>query len=178
MIKSIAKLHYLLGLSFCLSIVLVSCGGGGGQGKDYVESVVEDPTQGILAEIKEVKTDIFKITNEELLPKREDSQIIASFMDGTVDTFSLEEIKLTKHNDPKRSMIRNIAMGGMIGYMAGRAFSSPLSRQSYADDKSFKKSSTTGKSTLRNTAARKTVRTPKAKGSGFGSKKTSRSYGG
>lgn len=154
----------------------MSCGG---EGKDYVESTVEDPTQGILAEIKEVKTDIFKITNEEILPKREDSRIIATYMDGGIDTFTLDEIKLTEHNDPRRSMIRNIAMGGMIGYMAGRAMKSPISRSSYADDKAFNKSQSTGKSKLRSTATRKTVRTPKAKsGSGFGSKKSTRSFGG
>jgi len=173
--KSLTSVFQLFVLALMVSSFLVSCGG---EGKDYVESTVEDPTQGILAEIKEVKTDIFKITNEEILPKREDSQIIATFMDGQIDTFTLDEIKLTEYNDPRRSAIRGVAFGGMMGYMAGRAMSSPLSRQSYADDKSFNKSSKTGKSSLRSTATRKTVRTPKAKGSGFGSKKSSRSYGG
>ena len=175
--KSILPFGQLFLLALCLSAFLVSCGGG--EGKDYVESTVEDPTQGILAEIKEIKTDIFKITNEEILAKREDSRIIATFMDGKIDTFTLDEIKLTEHTNPRRSAIRSIAMGGMMGYMAGRAMSRPLSRGAYADDKSFNKSKSTGKSALRSTARRSTVRTPKAsKGSGFGSKKSSRSYGG
>ena len=167
--KSIIPFGNLFLLCLALSSLLMSCGG---EGKDYVESTVEDPTQGILAEIKEVKTDIFKITNEEILPKREDSRIIATYMDGGIDTFTLDEIKLTEHNDPRRSMIRNIAMGG-------RAMKSPISRSYYADDKAFNKSQSTGKSKLRSTATRKTVRTPKAKsGSGFGSKKSTRSFGG
>lgn len=156
------------------SFTLISCGG---EGKDYVESTVEDPTQGIRAEIQEVKQDIFKITDEELLPKREDSRIIATFMDGKVDTFTLEEISLTEHNDPSRSAIRAIAFGGLMGYMMGRPMGSAMNRSAYANDKAYNKSSTSGKTALRNTAARKTVRTPKAK-SGYGSKKSSRSYGG
>jgi len=154
--------------------VLTSCRS---EGKDYVESTVEDPTQGIRAEIQEVKQDIFKITDEELLPKREDSRIIATFMDGKVDTFTLDEISLTEHNDPRRSAIRAIAFGGLMGYMMGRPMSSATSRSSYANDKAYNKSNTAGKTALRNTATRKTVRTPKAK-SGYGSKKSTKSYGG
>lgn len=170
---------YSLALFILGSIVLVSCFGDGG--KDYVETVVEEPTQGVFAEIEEVKENIFKINNEEILDKREDSRIIASFMDGTIDTFTLDEISLTTYNDPRRSALRSVAMGGMMGYFMGRSMGSGLSRNSYANDKAFNKSSTTGTSKMRSTATRKTVRTAKAKTkskSGFGSKKSTRSYGG
>ena len=161
-------------LAVFASSFLISCGG---EGKDYVESTVEDPTQGIKAEIQEVRQDIFKITDEELLPKREDSRIIATFLDGSIDTFTLDQISLKEHTDSRRSAIRAIAFGGMMGYMMGRPMSSGLTRSAYANDKSYNKSSTSGKTALRNTATRKTVRTPKAK-SGYGSKKSSKSYGG
>lgn len=162
-------------LFLAILFVLQSCGG---DGKDYVEQTVEDPTQGIIAEIQEVKTDIFKITNEEIIDKRDDSRIIATFMDGKIDTFTLDEIKLTEHTDPRRSMMRSVALGGMMGFMMGRGMGGGLNRSSYANDKAFNKagSSTTK---LRSTATRKTVRSPKPKSSsGFGKSKSTKSFGG
>lgn len=150
--------------------------GGGSEGADYVEETLEDPTQGIVAHIQEVEKDLFKITDEKLIDKKEDSQIIATFMDSHVDTFSLEEIKLTEANNPQRSMLRSVAMAGMLGYMMGRPMGSGLSRSAYADDKSFNKSNTSGKNQLRSTASRKVVKTPAKKG--YGSSKSTRSYGG
>lgn len=160
-----------LGISLCLT----SCKS---ETQDYIDTVVEEPTQGVIAEIEEVKQDVFKINNEELIDSRENSRIYALFMDGSRDTFTLEEIQLTEYNDPKRSAIRGIAMGGMLGYMMGRGLGSPLNRSAYKSDASFNKSNSTGTSSLKSTATRRTVRTPKPKGSGFGKSKTSRSYGG
>jgi len=159
----------------CISLSLSSCGG---EGKDYVEETVEDPTQGIIAEIEEVKTDIFKINNEEIIEKREDSRIIATFMSGKIDTFTLDEISLKEYNDPVRSGVRTAVYGGLMGYMLGRRMSSPLTRSSYKTDKAYAGSNTTKKSALRSTASKRIVRTPKASKSGYGSRKSTRSYGG
>lgn len=160
---------------FSLITILSSCKS---EGADYVDTVVEEPTQGVLAEIEEVKQDIFKIVDEEVIDKREDSRIVANFMDGTRDTFTLDEISLTQQSDSRGSAIRSIAMGGMLGYMMGRGLGSPLSRSAYKSDAAFNKSSTSGSSAMRSTATRKTVRTPKPAGSGYGKSKSSRSYGG
>ncbi len=146
------------------------------QGADYIEQTLEDPTQGIIAQIKEVDADLFKITDEEIIDKREDSRIIATFLDNTVDTFTLDEIRLEETGNPRRSMMRSIAYAGMFGYMMGRPMSSGISRSAYADDKTFNKSNTKGTSQLKSTASRRTVRTPAKKG--FGSGKSTRSYGG
>lgn len=149
---------------------------GGSEGADYVEQTVEDPTQGIIAHLQEVEKDLFKITDEKLIDKREESQIIATFMDNTVDTFSLDEVQLTEAGHPQRSMMRSVAMAGMFGYMMGRPMSSGITRSAYADDKTFNKSNTSGKNQLKSTASRKIVKTPSKKG--YGSSKSTRSYGG
>lgn len=150
-------------------------GGSSSSGEDYVEQTVEDPTQGIIAKIKEVETDLFKITDEELIDERENSLIIATFLDSSVDTFTLDEVRLEEANNPKRSMLRSVAMAGMLGYMMGRPMSSGISRSAYADDRTFNKSNSSGKSQLKSTASRRTVKTPSK---GFGSGKSTKSYGG
>lgn len=144
-------------------------------GEDYIEQTIEDPTQGIRVELKEMEQDLYKITDEEILEKREDSQIIVAFMDNTVDTFSIEEVTLEEANDPRRSVFRSVAMAGMFGYMMGRPMSSGVSRSAYANQASYNKSSTSGTSQLRSTASKRTVKTPSK---GFGSGKSTRSYGG
>lgn len=162
--------------AFIAIFVLISVFRGGDDGDDYVEETLEDPTQGIIAKINEVEENLFRITDEDIIDKREDSQIIATFLDSSVDTFSLEEITLTEANNPQRSMLRSVAMMGMIGYMAGRPMGSGVTRSAYANDKAFNKSNTTGRNQLRSTASRKIVKSPAKKG--YGTSKSTRSYGG
>lgn len=142
----------------------------------YTEETIEEPTQGIITKVKEIEADLFKITDEELVPAKEDSRIIASFLDNTVDTFTLDEARLEDASNPKRSMIRSVAMAGMFGFMMGRPMSGGVSRAAYADDRTFNKSNTTGKSQLKSTASRRVQRTPTK--TGYGSGKSTRSYGG
>ena len=164
-------------LSMCFSMSFQSCGGSS-SGGDYVEQTVDDPTQGIIAHIKEFEQNLFRITDEELIDKREDSRIIATFMDGQIDTFTLEEIQLVEANDPRRSSLRNSALGGMMGYMMGRGMSGTLNRNAYADTKAFDKSSSSTNQ-MRSTATRKTIRTPRtSSSSGFGKSSSTRSFGG
>lgn len=167
------KLYLIFAALACVS--LMSCGGSGS--KDYVETVVEEPTQGVIVDLKENEPNIFRILDEEVIDRREDSRIYVTFLDGLRDTFTLDEVTLTEYNDPKRSAIRSIAMGGMFGYMMG-GMGRGLNRSAYASESAYKKSSTAGTSKLRSTAKRKVTKTPKAKSSGYGSRKSSRSYGG
>ena len=145
--------------------------------QDYVEETLQDPTQGIIAHIKEQEENLFRITDEELIDNRDDSRIIATYMNETVDTFTIDEIQLMEADDPKRSTLRTIAMAGMIGYMVGRPMNSGVARSAYADDRTFNKSNTSGRSQLSSTSRTKTVRKPVSK-SGFGSRKSAKSYGG
>ena len=148
-----------------------ACGGG----TEYETTEVLDPTQGIVTEVKEMEKDLFKITDETIVATPADSRIIAEYMDGQRDTFTLEEARLVDAENPtRRRSMNSILMGGMIGYMMGKSMSTPISRSAYANDKAYQKSSTSN-SSLRSTASRRTVKTPKK---GFGSSKSSRSYGG
>ncbi len=144
---------------------------------DYVEETLEEPTQGIIVELQETKKDLFKITNEEIIAQRDQSQIIATFLDGTIDTFSIDEVKLSEANDPKRSLLRTAAYAGMFGYMMGRPMKSGVARSAYASDAAHQKS-TSSRNTLRSTARKTTVRKPTSASKGYGSGKSSKSYGG
>lgn len=148
---------------------------GGDSGDDYIEETLEDPTQGIIVELKEVEDDMFKITDEEVISNREDSRIIVSFLDNTIDTFTIDEVRLSEASHPGRSAIRAAAYGGLIGYMMGRPMSSGTVRSAYAQESSYNKSNQ-GRSTLRSTARKTTTRKPVSRN--YGSGKSSRSYGG
>ncbi len=156
--------------------VIFSIFSGGDEGQDYIEETLEEPTQGIICSLQEQEKDLYKITDEELIANRDDSRIYVSYLEGNIDTFTIDEISITEANDPRRSVMRSVMMGGMLGYMMGRPMSSGLTRSSYANDGAYNKSST-GRNTLRSTARKSTVRKPSAK-KGFGSSKSSRSYGG
>lgn len=152
---------------------------GGSSDKDYIEETLESPTQGIKVELQETEKDLFKITDEELLENKADSRIIANYMDNTSDTFTLAEVKLMEadNGNSRRSMLRTVAYAGMFGYMMGRPMSSGVSRGAYANEKAYNKSSTTGRSSLRSTSNKVVSRKP-SRSKGYGSGKSSRSYGG
>ncbi len=144
---------------------------------DYIEETLEEPTQGIIVELEETEQDLFKITNEELIAQRDQSQIIATFLDGSIDTFSIDEVRLSEANDPRRSLLRTAAYAGMFGYMMGRPMSSGVARSAYASDAAHQKSSSS-RNTLRSSARKTTVRKPASASKGYGSGKSSKSYGG
>ena len=160
----------------CFSVLLQSCGGSGGN-QDYIEETLEEPTQGIIVELQETKKDLFKITNEEILGKREDSRIIAQYLDNSRDTFTIDEVKLTSANNPQRSLLRTAAYAGLMGYYMGRPMSSGIRRSAYANDNAYSKSSSSNSAKLKSTAKRTTVRKPSSSSS-YGKKKSTRSYGG
>ena len=152
--------------------------GGSDEGSDYIEETLEEPTQGIKLELKETEKDLFKITDEEILDKREDSQVIANYMDETSDTFTLDEIKVMNASNPQGSLLRTAAYAGLFGYMMGRPMGSGVNRSAYANDKAYSKSSTAGRSQLRSTARKTKVRRPTASKKGYGGGKSTKSYGG
>jgi len=145
--------------------------------QDYIEETLEEPTQGIRVELQETEQDLFKITDEEILENREDSRIIASYLDNTVDTFTIDEVTLMSQDNPRGSMLRTVAYAGMFGYMMGRPMSSGVARSAYASDKAFNKSSNAGTSQMRSTARKSTVRKPTAS-KRYGGGKSTKSYGG
>lgn len=153
------------------------------------EEVVQ-PTEGVITKIAETEADVFKITDEEVVADPAQSRVIASYLDGSVDTFTLAELaaidttatatNTSDRNHYRRSSIGTIAYYGLIGYMIGRPMGYPIRSSSYANTTSYNKAQT-GATRVSNTATRRSVSTPRATStgkSGFGSGRSTKSYGG
>lgn len=167
-VKCIKQNCIFLSIAFLL-FTFIAC-----NSSETTTEEVLSPTQGIVTKVKETEADLFKITDEEIVNFKADSRIIATYLDGKIDTFTLEEAQLVDADNPRRNRTSRVLMGGMMGYMMGRSMNQPLTRSAYANDGAYNKSNTTN-SKYRSSASRKTV--SKAK-TGFGSSKSSKSYGG
>ncbi len=170
-VKNLKTATMIIGSAFIMSGLVSSCG----DNTEYATEEVLSPTQGIVTEVKEMEKDLFKITDETIVDTKADSRIIAEYIDGARDTFTLEEAKLVNAENPTRlSSMSGVLMGGMMGYMLGKSMSTPVSKSAYANNSAYSKSNTST-TNLKSSATRTTVSKPK---SGFGSSKSSRSYGG
>lgn len=141
---------------------LLGCGGG------TTETTVLNPTQGVITEIEEMSNGEYLITNETIVSRKEDSRIIASYLDGTRDTLTLAEAQLVdsgNSTETRRSGMSPILMGGMMGYMMGKSMSTPINRNAYRSPAVYNRSNTST-STLRSSATRQTISRPRT---GFGS---------
>lgn len=141
---------------------------------------VEIPTQGIATILKEVEPESFLIEDEITLEATKDSYIVANYMDETVDTFTLAEVKLMALNEntsSRNSSLMRAASYGFFGYMMGRSMSSPVRSSAYMDQKTYDKVNNKTGNNMRSTAKRTRTAKPAGK-SGYGSGKSSRSYGG
>ncbi len=175
---------FICGLTIAGVISLSSCGGDSGE--SYVEeTVISEYTQGVITEVEEVEKDLFKITDETVAPTKEDSRIIARYMDGGIDTFTLDEVSLVDaegEDSGKRSAIGNVIRGGLLGYFLGRSFSSPTNASAYKSPAAHAKSQSTTANSLRSSAKTSTVRRPVSGKSGYGGKggssRSTRSFGG
>ena len=165
---------FALTMTASYSMVFTSCSSS----VEYVNEEKVELTQGLITEVKEMKPGQFKITDETVVPKKEDSRIIAEYTDTTRDTFTLEEAMLVEHEDGRRRGFNGVLMGGLMGYYMGKSLSSPVNSSAYASQNAYNKSNTSGKSSLNSTARRTTVKKPVGSKSGYGSSKSTRSYGG
>ncbi len=149
--------------------------------QEYVEEQqVVDYTQGVITSVEETEKDLFKITDETIVPTKEESRIIASYLDGAIDTFTLAEVELVdaEGDDSRRSSgLRRAVTGGILGYYMGRSFSSPTNPGVYKNTAAYNKSNTANTS-LRSSAKTTTVRKPATGKSGYGGGKSTKSYGG
>lgn len=154
------------GLLISGSILMSSLSGCAGT----TETTVLNPTQGVITEIEEMSNGEYLITNETIVSRKEDSRIIASYLDGTRDTLTLEQANLEESESSSSSTHRRrgmnpILMGGMMGYMMGKNMSTPVSRDAYKSGSIYNRSNSST-STLKSSATRQTVSRPRT---GFGS---------
>jgi hypothetical protein len=169
---SVKSFGFILGTSMMIT-TLMSCGGG--SSVENESTTVLEPTQGVVTTLKEMEADLFRITDEDIVATKDDSRIIAQYLDGKIDTFTLDQAQIVDAENPRRGgAMRGVLMGGMMGYMMGKSMSTPISSGAYANNAAFNKSNTANNS-LRSTASKRTVSTPKK---GFGSSKSTKSYGG
>jgi len=139
------------------------------------EEMVEVPTKGLITTVKEVQTDQFKIEDEVPVNTIAESRIIAKYMNGNIDTFTIEQAKLYEQSGGSGRGIYRAASAGFFGYMIGRSMSRRPSSGAYVDQKTYDKVNKGAGNTVRSTAKR----TPKPSSgkSGYGGKST-RSFGG
>ena len=76
-------------------------------GPSYDTKEVLDPTKGVITEVKEIETDLFRITNETIVDSIKDSRIIAEYLDGMRDTFTLDEARLVESGGSRLSAERH-----------------------------------------------------------------------
>ena len=154
---------------------------GSSSSEEYVTEEVVVPTEGLITTVAEVDSSLFKIKDEVTVPNQEDSRIIAEYMSGVSDTFTLDEAQLIAaedngNNGMGRSIMR-AASFGLFGYMMGRSMSVPPRANAYMDQKTYNRVSNNAGQRMQSTASRTTMKRPAGK-SGYGGTKSTRSYGG
>ncbi len=167
----------LVGLGIIGTLHFTSCGSS----QDYEEvTEIEAMTKGVITEVEETTKDRFLITDEKLVETVDESRIIAQYLDGKRDTFTLDEARLvaadSTSTDRRRSGLSSIMRAGLMGYFFTRGFGGP-SMGAYKSPSTYA-SSRTANNTMRSTAKTRTVRKPVSGKSGFGSGKSTRSFGG
>lgn len=180
------KIKWVLYGAIALVIIGMNfCSGGEQRQETYSEEVVT-PTQGLVTTVKEVEADKFLIEDEQTIDDKDASLIIAKYMDSTIDTFTLDEARLatdtsSNTNNYRRSSVVRMASFGLMGYMFGRNMGSYRPRSSaYVDQNTYNRVNNNAGQSMQRTANRSTVSRTRPSGgkSGYGSSRSTRSYGG
>jgi len=155
-------------------VTLVACGGS-----SKMEEV-ELPTMGLITVLEEVEPEKFLIEDEITIPDTSGSLIIANYMTGESDTFSVASVRLLQEMgyDINQSSVLRAASFGLMGYFMGRrmgAFSP--SAGAYTSPDKFNKVNNSAGTRMRSSAV-KTSRPVGKSGFGSGSSKSTRSVGG
>ena len=143
--------------------------------------VVEVPTEGLITTVQEVEAEIFKIEDEVSVADTADSRIIANYMDATSDTFTLEEARLIEASGStgrEGSVVRSAGLGYFGFIMLGRMGGVMPRAGAYTSSSAHSKASSTAGSRMKSSANRVTRTRPSSGKSGYGSGKSTRSYGG
>ena len=186
---SLHKANIYLPVIFCIgAFFLYSCGGAERQEPTGTETTIT-PTEGMITTVREIEPDKFKIEDEQVVPKPEDSRIIAKYIDNTIDTLTLAEAQVLAAQDTTATGENNnhrrrsggllrAASFGLMGYMMGRSMSSHRpSASAYVDQKTYNRVSNGAGARVNQTAKRTTTSRPSGR-SGYGGGKSTRSYGG
>ncbi|MFK7908223.1 MAG: hypothetical protein AB8B69_24045 [Chitinophagales bacterium] len=171
--RYIHRLSFLAAFTFFL---ITACGGG-------TETVTEEvvlPTEGLITVLQEVEKDLFKIEDEQTIPDTSQSLVVAKYMDASIDTFTLAEVRLMSQTQTggRSSGIAQAASFGLMGYFMGRSMARRPQASAYTDPKAHQRVNQKAGSRMQQTAARTTRTRPVSGKSGYGSGRSTRSSGG
>lgn len=169
-------------------LALSSCGGAERVGPTSYED-------GLVTTVRETSDGTFKIEDEKPVSQKSASAIIAKYADNTVDTIPLSEAQqimadstaqakndsTSRHHNShyhRRSSLVSVAYYGYMGYMLGRSRSYGPSPGVYMDQRTYQRVNNTTGSRFRNATSRSTTSKPSKSKSGYGSSRSTRSYGG
>jgi hypothetical protein len=170
--------HFSYALTIASALTFTSCG----DNVQYVEEEKVELTKGLVTEVEEVAENDFRIIDERVVENKEDSRVIAHYMDGSVDTMLVSQVQQTGTQQDstyrRRGGMSRILMGGLMGYYMGRSMNTPPSAGVYKDANTYNRVNSSAGNTLNQTAKRTTVRRPTTTRKGYGGGKSTRSYGG
>ncbi|MEM9835186.1 MAG: hypothetical protein AAF828_01710 [Bacteroidota bacterium] len=176
------KLSYFALFAVVLTAILSSCGSSSSDydGQDWAYTAEAlPPTGGLQTTVTETEPGIFKIAEETELPREEDSRIISNYLDGTTDTMTVAEvmhINSTEADTTRRRQSSRAASRGFFYFMMYRnnysGAHTPRAR-AYVNNDAYQRANTS--SIGKYTAARNSSSRAK---SGYGSGRSTRSYGG
>lgn len=167
------NLFFAICMVFSLGFIYTSCS------SEPQTEEVEIPTEGLITTVKETQKDLFKIEDEVTVADTADSRIIAIYLDNKIDTFTLQEARLIQAyagNSSAGSAVRSAGMGYFGFIMLGRMGAMPRAG-AYSSAAAYNRVNQKAGSSMKSSANRVTRTRPRGK-SGYGSGKSTRSYGG
>lgn len=115
--------------------------GDSGNGADWEEVTVQEPTKGVVTTLEETEPGKFSIVNEAIVDSKDASRVIIQRMNGVIDTLTLAQAKsLVQPQDTVNHGnahyrhshgMGNVIWWGAMGYMMGRSFSTPVNSGFY-----------------------------------------------
>ena len=170
----IKSILFLVVGGFLAFSVLRSCLGGSSE-------EVEIPTTGLITTVVEVEPESFKIEDEVTIPDTSASLIVAKYMNGNIDTFTLQAARLVQQGGGSSRMpgyIATAAGAGLLGYMMGRSMRTPVQPSAYQNQSTYNRVNSSAGSRMRSSAARVSRPSSGRSSSGFGSGRSTRGFGG
>lgn len=155
------RILLLLFAPLSLTVLFTGCGDGS-----------SEPTEGVITTVEEVSPDEYKIASEEVVPNPVDSRIVINKLDGSSESYTLEEAKQIQQTEPESSRAYSPFRSAMLGYwgflMLNRIGSRPPA-SAYTSNRAYQQATTSTGSRLSTTSRAR---------SGFGGGKSTRSFGG
>ena len=142
----------------------------------------QEPTKGVITTVREVAPGDYKIADETVVPRVEDSRVIVQPLDAEEVTYTLDQVKLMQQVLPDTAQAARpfrSAGSGFFGYLIlGRMMMGRTpSAGAYVDRQTYNKANTQTGSALRNSA--RTVSRPSTRArSNYGGSRSTRSVGG